>query len=56
MTANADDDASSITAKCSFQGTSISVHQRNKRNLLHTKFVYENKIHMNSLLAIFHEF
>ena len=47
---NADDDPSSATAKCSFYGTSISVYQRNERNLPHKKFIYENKTHFKSTM------
>lgn len=35
---NVDDESSSVTAKCSFHRTSISIYQRNERNLPHKKF------------------
>ena len=31
-----------------FHGTSISVYQRNEKNLRHQKFIYENKTHLKS--------
>ena len=43
---NVDHDPSSATAKCSFHGISISICQRNERNLPHKKFIYENKTHL----------
>ena len=45
---NVDDESSSATAKCSFHRTSISIYQRNERNLPHKKFFYENKTHFKS--------
>ena len=45
---NVDYDPSSATAKCSVHGTSISVYQRNERNLAHKTFINGMKTRFKS--------
>ena len=45
---NVDYDPSSVTAKCSFHETSISVYQRNERNLAHKTFINGKKTRFKS--------
>ena len=45
---NVDYESSSATAKCSFHGTSISVYQRNERNLAHKTFINGKKTRFKS--------
>ena len=47
---NVDRNPSYAKAKCLFHGTSISVYQKNERNLPYKRFIYENKTHFKSTM------